>query len=155
MSHGWHAPRPNAAFRRMAVAKEPRHAVDSMHLSKLLVYFETSPALRLLRSPNAEFIIDFLDRQFKQPGRTPIPHSDLLAALVAYQEELQESHPDKLLAKADGYLTDWCSRDSRWLQRFLKTGVNEPLYQLTPHTEDVFVFIDRVLDKDLGFVGTE
>ncbi len=45
----------------MMVAREARHAVDSMRLSKLLVYFETSPALRLLRSPNAEFIIDFLD----------------------------------------------------------------------------------------------
>ncbi len=68
---------------------------------------------------------------------------------------MQETHPGKLCSKADGYLSDWCSRDSRWLQRYLKTGVNEPLYQLTPHTEDVFDFIDRVLDKDLGFVGTE
>ena len=47
-----------------------------MHLGKLLVYFDTSPALRLLRSPNAPFIIDFLDRQFKQAGRIAIPHSD-------------------------------------------------------------------------------
>ncbi|MBI3861034.1 MAG: DUF3375 domain-containing protein [Planctomycetia bacterium] len=126
-----------------------------MRLSKLLVYFETSPALRLLRSPNAVFIVDFLDRQFKQAGRSALLHSDVLSALVAYQEELLESHPGHLSGKADGYLSEWCSRDSRWLQRFLKAGVNEPLYQLTPHTEDVFNFIDRVLDKDLGFVGTE
>ena len=31
----------------------------TMNLGKLLVYFETSPALRLLRSPNAAFIVDF------------------------------------------------------------------------------------------------
>jgi hypothetical protein len=36
-----------------------------MRLGKLLVYFETSPALHLLRARNAPFVIDFLDRQFK------------------------------------------------------------------------------------------
>jgi Protein of unknown function (DUF3375) len=126
-----------------------------MHLGKLLVYFDTSPALSLLRSPNAPYIVDFLDRQFKQAGRLAVPHSELLAALLAYQEELQESHPGKLPSKPDVYVADWCSAESRWLQRFLDAGHNEPVYQLTPHTEDVFAFLDRVLEKDLGFVGTE
>jgi hypothetical protein len=126
-----------------------------MRLGKLLAYLDTSPALRLLRSPNAAFIMDFLDRQFKQSGRIAIPHSDLLAALIAYQEEVQESHPSTLPTKADVYLSDWCSRDTRWLKRLMVSGHNEPVYQLTPHTEDVFIFLDRALDKDLGFVGTE
>ncbi|HQU41325.1 MAG TPA: DUF3375 family protein, partial [Pirellulales bacterium] len=108
-----------------------------------------------LRSPNAPFIVDFLDRRFKQEGRIAVPHGDLLAALVAYQDDLQESYPGKFAAKADGYLAEWCSRDTRWLQRFLEAGCDEPLYQLTPHTEDVFVFLDRALQRDLGFVGTE
>ncbi len=126
-----------------------------MRLGKLLVYFETSPALHLLRARNAPFVIDFLDRQYKQGGRIAIPHSDLLAGLIAYLEELQDSHPNALVGKADVYLSEWCSRDTRWLQRFLEAGRVEPVYQLTPHTEDVFVFLDRVLDQDLGFVGTE
>lgn len=126
-----------------------------MRLGKLLVYFDTSPALRLLRSPNLPFVVDFFDRQFKQPGRISIPHSDLLAALLAYQEELEESHPDRLAAKAESYLSDWCAGETRWLQRLLEAGRDEPVYQLTPHTEDVFIFLDRVLDHDLGFVGTE
>lgn len=126
-----------------------------MRLGKLLVYFETSPALHLLRARNAPFVIDFLDRQFKQSGRIAIPHSDLLAGLVGYLEELQETHPDALGGKPDAYISDWCSRDTRWIQRFLEAGRIEPVYQLTPHTEDVFVFFDRVLNQDLGFVGTE
>ena len=126
-----------------------------MRLGKLLVDFETSPALHLLRARNAPFVIDFLDGQFKQSGRIAIPHSDLLAALVGYLEELQETHPDALGGKPDAYISDWCSRNTRWLQRFLEAGRDEPVYQLTPHTEDVFVFLDRVLDQDLGFVGTE
>ena len=55
-----------------------------MRLGTLLVYFDTSPALRLLRSANAPFIIDFLDRQFKQGGRIAIQHSDLHSTLIEY-----------------------------------------------------------------------
>lgn len=126
-----------------------------MQLRELLIYFDTSPAVRLLRSPNAPFIVDFLDHQFKQTGKPAIPHSDLLAALIAYQEELQESHPEKLPARAEVYLSEWSGRDTRWLQRFLEASRDEAVYQLTPSTEDVFFFLDRVLEKDLGFVGTE
>lgn len=126
-----------------------------MRLAKLLVYFETSPALRLLRSPNLPFIIDFLDQQFKLPGRIAIPHSELLAGLHLYQEDLEESHPGRFSAKAESYLSDWCSSEARWLQRILEVGRDEAVYQLTPHTEDVFAFLDRVLNQDLGFVGTE
>ncbi len=126
-----------------------------MRLSKLRVYFETSPALRLLRSPNAPFIIDWLDQQFKQAGRIAIPHSDLLAALAEYQEELRETDPDQLIAKPESYLADWSGPEKLWLRRFLEAGRDEPVYQLTPATEDVFVFLDRVLEQDPGFVGTE
>lgn len=126
-----------------------------MHLSKLLVYFDTSPALRLLRSPNAPFIIDFLNRQFKAAGRITQGYSDLHAALTAYRDEIQEIRPDALRDKTETYLTNWCSTDSRWLHRFLEAGRNEPVYQLTPHTEDVLLFLDRVLKEELGFVATE
>lgn len=37
-----------------------------MRLTELLVYLDTSPAIRLVQSPNAPFIADFLNRQFKQ-----------------------------------------------------------------------------------------
>jgi hypothetical protein len=124
-----------------------------MRLGELLAYFETSPALRLLRAQNAPFVIDFLDAQFKRAGRISIPHSELLAALVAYQEELQEAYPDRFAGRADAYLNDWCA--ARWLRRSLEAGCDEPVYQLTPHAEDVFGFLDRTLGRDRGFVGTE
>ncbi|MBA2116099.1 DUF3375 domain-containing protein [Bremerella alba] len=126
-----------------------------MRLGKLLVYLETSPAVGLLRARNSPFVIDFLDQQFKQAGQIAILQSDLVAALALYLEELQETHPGKMVAKADVYLAEWCDPEKRWLQRYLETGRDEPVYQLTTHTEEVFVFLDRVLDKDLGFIGTE
>ncbi len=126
-----------------------------VYLDKLLVYFETSPVLRLLRSPNAPFIVDFLNKQFKRTARITLPFSDLCAALAAYREDIQQSYPDALRDKPETYLSNWCSRDTRWLHRFLEAGRNEPVYQLTSHTEDVLMFLDGVLEQDLGFVGTE
>ena len=35
-----------------------------MHLTQLITYFETSPAVRLLRSQNAPFVVDFLHALF-------------------------------------------------------------------------------------------
>jgi Protein of unknown function (DUF3375) len=126
-----------------------------MNLAKLLPFFETSPAVRLLRSSNAPFIVAFLDQQFKRAGRITVSFAELHAALVAYLEGLQETHPDALRDKPETYLAGWCSSDTRWLHRFLEAGRGDPVYQLTPHTEDVFAFLDHALDRDFGFVGTE
>jgi len=126
-----------------------------MDLAKLLPFFETSPAVGLLRSPNAPFIIAFLHQQFKQAGRITVPLSELHAGLVAFREGLRETHPGALRDKPETYLAAWCSRDTRWLHRFLEAGRGDPVYQLTAHTEDVLTFLDRALDQDFGFVGTE
>ena len=126
-----------------------------MRLDQLLVYFNTSPAVKLLRAQNAPFIVDFLHQQFKTSGRISMPASDLLSALAEYRQVIHETHPDTLLDKPEQYLSAWCAGETRWLQRFLERGRDEPVYQLTPHTEDVFGFLDRALQKDLGIVGTE
>lgn len=126
-----------------------------MRLDQLVTFFDTSPAIKLLRSPNAAFITDFLHKQFKHAGHISLPMSDLVGALSEYQEVIHDTHPDVLRDKPEQYVSAWCSGDNRWLHRFLEAGRNEPMYQLTAHTEDVFIFLDRGLQKDLGFVGTE
>ncbi len=126
-----------------------------MHLAELRAFFDTSPAIRLLRSSNAPFVIDFLDQQFKRAGHLSIPYSELLAALLMYCEEIHEGHPDALRERPEAYLTAWCASDTRWLHRFLEAGRDEPIYELTPHSENVLAFLDHAIDKELGFVGTE
>lgn len=126
-----------------------------MRLDQLLTYFNTSPAVRLLRAQSAPFIVDFLHQHFKAVGKIAIPASDMLAALAEYRRTLHETHPNAMLDKPEQYLAAWCSGDTRWLQRLLERDRNEPVYQLTAHTEDVFVFLDRALQRDLGVVGTE
>lgn len=126
-----------------------------MQLSKLLVYFETSHALKLLRSPNAPFIVDFLQQTFKTAGRIARPHSELLVALSAYQTELASAYPQRLVSKAESYLADWCAPETAWLHRSLQADQDEPVYQLTADTEDVLGFLEQVLHHELNFVGTE
>jgi hypothetical protein len=126
-----------------------------MSLQKLQVYFETAPSLRLLKAVHAPFIIDFLQSQFKQSARTAVPHEELRSALDAYREDVHEDYPNAMKEPGDRYLSDWCSSETRWLKRFYDDASPEPQYSLTPHTEDVFSFLDGVLDQDLGFIGTQ
>jgi hypothetical protein len=126
-----------------------------MHLAKLLAYFQASPALRLLRSPNAPFIVDFLHQTFKKPGVITLPTSTLQAALAAYQEGIQEAFPDALRDRPELYLSAWCSSDTRWLQRYLEAGRDEPVFQLTASTEDVLGFLARVLEREQTVIATE
>jgi hypothetical protein len=126
-----------------------------MHLAELRTFFDTSPAVSLLRSSNAPYIVDFLEQSFKRAGRISFPFSELHAALTAYTEEIHAVYPDVLRDRPEVYLTAWCSSDTRWLHRFLEAGRDEPVYELTPHTENVLAFLDHVIENELGFVGTE
>ena len=57
--------------------------------------------------------------------------------------------------RAETYLTKWSTGDTRYLRRYYDSQSAESVYQLTPHTEDVLKFLTEVLDRSLGFVGTE
>ncbi|MCP4175093.1 MAG: DUF3375 domain-containing protein [Fuerstiella sp.] len=126
-----------------------------MDTSTLLMHFESSPAIRLLRAGNAPWIIAFLYAQFKHSEKITIPQSELLPALGSFQEDLQLSWPEALRSSPETYLADWCSPNKPWLHRFLEAGRDEPTYQLTQHCEDVIEFLGQSLQKDIGFVGTE
>jgi len=63
-----------------------------MELAKLLIHFERSPAIKLVRAAN---------------------HSDFVPALAAYLEAIHEAYPGKLTDRPEAYLTDWSS-GARW-----------------------------------------
>ncbi|MBI5759289.1 MAG: DUF3375 family protein [Planctomycetales bacterium] len=122
---------------------------------KLQIYFDTSPAIRLLQATNAPHVVCFLHERFKQARAIDIPHSELLPALAGYQERLLEAGCEALRDKPEEYLREWSSPEKRWLHRFLEAGRSEPIYQLTPHSEQVIEFLEQALQQDLAFVGTE
>ena len=117
--------------------------------------FEQSSAIRLIRSTNAPFVIDFLKCQFKQAGTITRRHSELVASLREYQTQLHRQQKKGLADSAENYLNAWCTEDTRWLHRFLEADQPEPVYELTPDSESALAFVDRIVQQDLGFVGTD
>ena len=134
-----------------AATLEMRRLHHHTPLAELQSFFDSSPAMRLLRSPHAAWIIDFLQQQFKAAAQITLPHGVLQAALANYLMQpaagLGERPP------AD-YLAAWCASDCGWLKRFVDDSAPEPLYQLTPATELVLAFVRQAMDHTPA-VGTQ
>ncbi len=130
--------------------------MPDMELEKINDLFETSPAMRLLKSHQAAFVLHFLESAFKRnepPASGALEHEDLRRRLACYQEDLREDRYEAMSQGADHYLTAWS--DEGWLRRFLKSDSNQPYYQLTRHSEDAIRFVDSLLSRQSRFVGTE
>lgn len=142
-----------------------------MNLASLQQFFDSSPAIRLLRSPHAPWILEFLHRQFKCGGQIVWPHTELAAQLEATLHELRrvdEKRVDDVAAdsRSSGsgagppqltgnvYLTQWASGETRLLKRFIDAAQTEPVYQLTPDAELVLSFVAKATRQD-RFVGTQ
>lgn len=86
-----------------------------------------------------------------------MPFSDLSSALGRFIEDVRDGDGNEqiLPEKPERYLSEWCADDKRWLRRVVAAGKDEPVFQLTPHAEAVLSFLDRALEQDVGFIGTE
>lgn len=126
-----------------------------MKLDRLVSFFSTNPAARLLRSPHAAQIAFFLHCQFKQGDAITIGHAELVQRLADFFDELHASEPECLADRPENYLNDWTSAGVRWLRRYHDAEHAEPVYELTPHTEEVLKFLHQLLEQGVGFVGTE
>lgn len=124
-----------------------------MRLAQITALFDASPTIRLLGSDSAPFVIDFLNLTFKKTGTLTVGHEDLIQQLLIYIEHLHETDPEQLKGPADRYLLHWS--DSGWLNRHLQSSAAEPQYQLTRHAEDAIQFIDLLISRRTGLVGTE
>jgi len=143
-------------------------------LERLLTFFVSSPTMRLLRSPQAPYIVAFLNATFKDAGKITWGHNDLAARLADFQDQLDQSRLDQsqpdpnqqssqnqqsgvgvLRESAEAYLQRWSTGEVRWLRRRLAAATAEPVYELSPQSECVLRFVSEMLDQRLGFVGTE
>ena len=126
-----------------------------MQLGWLNSFFENSPAIGLLRSAHAPYVIDFLSSQFKGDGAVSRGMRELTESLRTFLQRLHETHPDVLTDTAENYLASWCGSKKRYLRRYLGADHDEPLYELTSSTEDVLTFLHQMARRDTRFVGTE
>ncbi|MEZ6077597.1 MAG: DUF3375 family protein [Pirellulaceae bacterium] len=127
-----------------------------MQIAPLQRFFHSSPAMHLLRSPNAPWIVAFLHQQFKSSGQITWLHSPLAAQLETTLRELQaetNGAPQTRLS-GEAYLNNWSSGDCRWLKRFIDESHPEPVYQLTPDAELVLAFVSKAT-RTTTFIGTQ
>ncbi len=123
-----------------------------MQLELIRTFFESSPALRLLQSDNAPFVLDFLHLTFKKNSVLALGHEEMRQQLLIYQEHVQESVPAALTGRVDAYLIAWS--DAGWLNRHLEDA-SERQYQLTRHAEDALQFVEQLISRRTELVGTE
>ncbi|MEZ6048610.1 MAG: DUF3375 family protein [Planctomycetaceae bacterium] len=121
----------------------------------MLTFFSANPAAKLFRSPHAAYVVDFLQRQFKDCERIAISHSELQHLLSLYLDDLHETEPEILRDSAEAYLNQWASSETLWLRRYYDKQHAEAVYQLSSHTEDVLRFLTEVTNRSVGFIGTE
>src|SRR6056297_356451 len=135
-------------------------------LERLLTFFVSSPTMRLLRSPQAPYIVAFLNATFKDAGKITWGHNDLAARLADFQDQLDQSRLDQsqpdpnqqssqnqqsgvgvLRESAEAYLQRWSTGEVRWLRRRLAAATAEPVYELSPQSECVLRFVSEMLDQ--------
>lgn len=126
-----------------------------MNLDRLITFFANNPSARLLRAQHAPYIVHFLYQHFKKQGHLASLNSALQQHLGQYLESLHQTDPDVLREQPEAYLNAWSTGETRWLRRYYDAQHAESVYQLTHHCENVLTFLTGVLDRDLGFVGTE
>jgi hypothetical protein len=131
-----------------------------MHLADLQQFFSMSDAVRLLRSPNAAFVVDLFSNVFPGDHRGSVLHSEFLIAIDEYRSsQIQQRsvrRPNGPLADApETYLTAWASPPTHWLRRTIDASSGEPIYHLSKHVFAVFDFLDRSRSATGKSLGTE
>jgi hypothetical protein len=112
--------------------------------------FEKVPALKLLRSEHAAFIMSFLYQQFKHKQRMHIPLGELSEHLEDFLETLNTQQEGSYPRTAMAYLTDWAD-DQRHIIRIVNS--EEPVVELTADTERAIGWLEELHTRQ--FVGTE
>ncbi|WP_137917556.1 DUF3375 domain-containing protein [Hydrogenophaga sp. 2FB] len=125
-----------------------------MNHATLVTLRDRHPAWRLLASPHAPLVANFLHRVFVAPNERVISEADLAEALEDELFVLREQLGSEAYPKgAVEYLNDWAAADKGWLRKFYKPGTDEAQFDLTPATEKAIAWLASLTER--AFVGTE
>jgi hypothetical protein len=110
---------------------------------------EQSPAVMLLRSDNAGFIISFFQSLFSETQRFQIGYKELVAALSQYNE----AHNNPLVRKPSDYIETWADEKHRFLRKYYVDRNDEPQVELSYEVASMMSWLHSQNAQD--FVGTE
>jgi Protein of unknown function (DUF3375) len=116
----------------------------------LKFHIEQSPAVMLLRSDNAGFIISFFQSVFCGGAqRFQIGYNELVASLAQYNE----SHNKPLTRRPSDYIDIWTDEKHRFLRKYYVDGNDEPQTELAHEISSMMSWLHSQGTQD--FVGTE
>jgi hypothetical protein len=121
-----------------------------MTFEKIYQLLNANTTVKLITATNAPLIISFLFKSFKQNNLITISERDLTTLLSDQLYLIISQVDNKYSRQPKEYLTDWTN--SGFLRKYFQ-NTDEPIYELTPATENAVKWIDD-LDKP-EFVGTE
>lgn len=120
-----------------------------MTFEKIYQLLKANTTVKLITAGNAPLIISFLFKSYKQSNLITIAEKDLISLLADHLSIINQGE-NKYPEQPKKYLTDWAN--SGFLRKYFYSN-DEPIYELTPATENALKWIDD-LDKP-EFVGTE
>ncbi|HEV7167020.1 MAG TPA: DUF3375 domain-containing protein [Micrococcaceae bacterium] len=108
----------------------------------------------LLRAQNAPLALTFFMTAFTDPNERNLGRQVLVDVLDDVLFSLRDSlGEDRFPRSAGDYLDDWAEPDKAWLRKFYTDNRDEPVYDLTPATEDVIRWVESLRGRD--FVPTQ
>ena len=115
----------------------------------LLFQIEQSPAVVLLRSDNAGFILSFFQSVFGGTQRFQVGYNELVSSLGQFNEA-----NDKVLSrKSSDYIEIWADEKHRFLRKYYVDGNDEPQVELSYEVSSIISWLQTQGSQE--FVGTE
>ncbi|QOP44429.1 DUF3375 domain-containing protein [Sulfurimonas sediminis] len=118
------------------------------YLKNLKTYNQT---IKLLNSDNFAMMVGFFHFVFIQKRHVTLNHTTILAYLEDYLYDIHQSDPDVYPKDAKAYLDDFVSDKNGYLKKY-QGSEDEAMYELTPHTQKVFEFLESLEQRE--FVGS-
>lgn len=120
-----------------------------MDFAKALALYKSDKTLQILRAEHFPLLISFLFLAYKQQDKMVYAQPELRNLLSDYLYSLEQQGIEDYKNDAQEYLLQWAKNG--YLRRYYEIG-DEPLYELTPATENAFKWLEDLNRQE--FVGT-
>ena len=115
---------------------------------------ENHPGWALLRADHAPLLVAFFVAAFIEPNRRNIPRRELIDSLEDVLFMVRDAGGnDAFPRSAAEYLDNWAAPEKAWLRKFYLEGQDDPIFDLTPTTEDAVRWVQSLQGRE--FVATQ
>ena len=107
----------------------------------------TNQTIKLLNSDNFAFMLSFFHFVFVKKAHIVLPHSQIIQYLDDYLYDINNSYNNIFVKTAKEYLDDFSNDKNAYLRKYHGDD-DEPLYELTPHTNKALEFVESLAKSE-------